>query len=39
VPAPVWQAAGWPGVVALVLPALAGLAALGWRFWPGAAPR
>lgn len=39
VPAPVWQAAGWPGVVVLVLPALACLAALGWRFWPGAAPR
>lgn len=35
-PAPAWQAAGWPGVVALVLPALAVLAALGWRFWPGA---
>lgn len=34
-PAPVWQDAGWPGVVALVLPALALLAALGWRFWPG----
>jgi YNFM family putative membrane transporter len=38
-PAPVWQAAGWPGVVALVLPALALLAALGWRFWPGSTAR
>lgn len=35
VPAVLWQAAGWPGVVALVLPGLALLAALGWRFWPG----
>ena len=30
----------WAGFAALlVLPALACLAALGWRFWPGAAPR
>lgn len=39
VPAPLWQAAGWPGVVALVLPGLALLAALGWRFWPGSTGR
>ena len=39
VPALAWSAAGWGGVVALVLPALAGIAALGWRYWPSATAR
>jgi len=39
VPALAWSVAGWAGVVALVLPALAAIALLGWRFWPGAATR
>jgi predicted MFS family arabinose efflux permease len=33
VPAVAWQAAGWRGVVAVVLPAIVALGALGWRFW------
>jgi MFS family permease len=33
VPALAWQAAGWRGVVAMVLPAIAVLGVLGWRFW------
>lgn len=39
VPAPAWQAAGWPGCVALVIAVLAVAAALVARFWrePGAA--
>ena len=42
VPALAWQAAGWPGVAALVLPAIAVMGVLGWRFWgepAGAATR
>ncbi len=35
VPALAWAAMGWGGVVAAVLPALAVLAWLGWRFWGG----
>ena len=37
VPALAWSVAGWAGVVAVVLPALAAIALLGWRFWPAAA--
>lgn len=33
VPAPAWEAAGWPGCVALVIAILAMAAALVWRFW------
>ncbi len=35
VPALAWSLAGWAGVAWLVLPVLAGMAMLGWRFWPG----
>lgn len=34
VPALAWGLAGWGGVVWLVLPVLAVMALLGWRFWP-----
>ena len=33
VPALAWGGMGWAGVVSVVLPALAVLAGLGWRFW------
>jgi len=39
-PAPAWEAAGWPGCVALVIAILVGAGALVLRFWrePAAAP-
>jgi len=33
VPALAWQAAGWPGVVALLLPVLAAMGVLAARYW------
>ena len=34
VPALAWGAAGWAGVVWLVLPVFGVMAGLGWRYWP-----
>ena len=39
VPALAWQAAGWRGVVALVLPVLAAMTGLALAFWRPATPR
>jgi predicted MFS family arabinose efflux permease len=38
VPAPVWERAGWPGCVALVILVLAAMAALVARFWRAERP-
>lgn len=37
-PAPVWERAGWPGCVALILLVLGAMAALVARFWRGERP-
>ncbi len=33
VPIPLWQHAGWPGVVAEVCAVMVAMAAIAWRFW------
>lgn len=38
-PATLWHFAGWPGVVGLILPVLAAMAALAWHYWALATPR